>query len=287
MGKSEATLRAYRTDWAIFGTWCDRRRLEALPATPATVIEFVESQREAGLAVPTLRRRLAAIRARHQERGYGNPTDDPEVRAALAPGKRPGDERAPARKEALLPDRLAALLGAVPADTLEGVRDRALIMLGFAGAFRRSDLVAIRVDQLEWQREGVLVGVAGRRVPIVKGRVLCPVAALRAWLDASGIDAGPVFRSFTPRGDLRPGAMRPEMVARKLKRYARAAGFPPADVARLAAHSLRSGFVTAALANGADVFRVMEVSGHISAQTVRDYVRSAKPFFDHAGDGLL
>jgi site-specific recombinase XerD len=298
--RADATARAYATDWAIFGTWCDRTGREALPATPAVVCAFLQAQRRAGLAPATLRRRLAAIRARHLDRAYANPTDDESVRelvAAEAPAH--GSPAPPARrKDPLTTDRLAAIIDAVPSDTPLGLRDRALLLLGFAAALRRSDLVQVRAERLEWHRDGVIVSLAGprrggrragpeRRVPVARGRRLCPVQALRAWLDAAGIEAGPVFRSIAPGGALRETAMRPEMVTRKVKQYARAAGLPGRDVERLAGHSLRSGFVTAALANGADVFRVMEVTGHLSVQAVRGYLRSARPFYDHPGQGLL
>jgi len=184
------------------------------------------------------------------------------------------------------------MLQAIPADTLLGQRDRALLLLGFAGAFRRSELVALKVADLAFEPDGVRVLIrhskadqegGGQEIAIPRGTKMRPVAALRSWLDAASITAGPVFRSVNRHGKVGE-ALTPQVVALVVKRHADAAGLDP-DA--FAGHSLRSGFLTSAAEAGADVLRMMEVSRHRRVETVQGYVRRASLFKGHAGAGFL
>ena len=285
--RSEATARAYRTDFGIFRSWCHGRRRSPLPADPLTVVAFLEDQAGAGLSRATLARRVSAIRWAHLEAGHLTPTEHPEIRTALqeAAEARLAPERRPA--DPILPADLARMVEAIPDDVI-GLRDRALLLVGFAAALRRAELAALRIEDVRWPTGGLLIRVgAEREVPVVRGATLCPVAALRAWVDHLGSDEGPLWPRFARGGRPLPRGISSQEVWRRVKRYAEAAGFPPAKVHRLGAHSLRAGFVTAALRNGADVFRVMEVTGHVSPDTVRGYLRDGASFEEHPGEGLL
>jgi site-specific recombinase XerD len=154
--KSKATLAAYGSDWRIFDAWCIARGLDALPASAAAVAAFLADEATAGRRASTLGRRLAAIRYFHRAAGHDTPTSDEKVKAVLA-GIRRTIGAAPVRKRAATAD---IVLGMVPrGDTLRQLRDRAIILVGFAGAFRRSELVALDVADIEFTPEGALINI--------------------------------------------------------------------------------------------------------------------------------
>jgi integrase len=164
-------------------------------------------------------------------------------------------------------------------DGVKGIRDRAILLLGFAGAFRRSELVALDVDDVAECETGLRITIrhsktdqegAGATIAIVRGSIACPVAALRAWRDAAGITSGPLFRSIRKGGKV--GArLSAQSVADVVKAHAENVGLDPA---LFAGHSLRSGFITSAAKRGASIFKMMDVSRHRSVDTLRGYVRS-------------
>jgi site-specific recombinase XerD len=175
----------------------------------------------------------------------------------------------------------------------KGLRDCALLLLGFAGAFRRSELVALDVADLRFCDGGLLVTIRrsktdqeglGATIAIVPGWTACPIRAVSAWITAAKISDGPLFRPVTRTGKISNRQLSGRAVAEIVKKYARCAGLKAAD---FSGHSLRSGFVTSAAARGASIFKMMDVSRHKSVDTLRGYVRDAEIFRDHAGDGLL
>jgi integrase len=184
------------------------------------------------------------------------------------------------------------MLDACP-DTLKGKRDRALLALGFAGAFRRSELVALNVTDLAEVADGFRVTIrrsktdqegAGQEIAIPRGSRLRPVEAVQTWLAATGITAGPVFRPVAKGGRATAQALSANAVPDIVKGYAARIGLDPAA---FAGHSLRSGFLTSGAEAGASVFKLMEVSRHKSMDTLRGYVRRSDLFKDHAGGSFL
>ena len=289
--KAPATRRAYSSDVAQFASWCDKRGLVALPARPETVAVFLASQANDGVKAATLSRRVAAIRDAHHAQGLESPTHAERVKAIVR-GIRRTIGTAQAKKAPATAEVVLAMVQVAP-NTLRGLRDRALILLGFAGAFRRSELAGLAVSDLEEVGEGLRVTLrrsktdqegAGRVVPIPRGSVACPVAATRAWLDAAAISQGPVFRSLGKGGRVLPRALSTRSIGMIVQRYAKRLGLNPQE---FGGHSLRAGFLTSAAARGANLFRLMDQSGHKSVETVRGYVRRAEEFKDHAGAGLL
>jgi site-specific recombinase XerD len=162
--KSKATLAAYGSDWRIFDAWCIARGLDALPASAAAVAAFLADEATTGRRASTLGRRLAAIRYFHRAAGHDTPTSDEKVKAVLA-GIRRTIGAAPARKRAATSDMVIAM--SATGTSLRALRDRAVILLGFAGAFRRSELVALDVADFEEAPEGLLVAIRRR---LRKGR---------------------------------------------------------------------------------------------------------------------
>lgn len=288
--KAPSTRKAYGTDFRLFEVYCDGKGVGSLPASPETVAAYVAA--EAKTAKPsTIGRRVAAIRYAHKLAGLETPTDAEAVKATVR-GVRRTLGTAKVKKAPAVAAKLRGMVAA-PAAGVAGPRDRALLLLGFAGAFRRSELVALDVADVAPTDEGMLVTIrrgktdqegAGRSIAIPRGDVACPVEALRAWLDAAGIAAGPIFRPIGKGGTVRAARLTCRSVANIIKAYAGRAGF---DAATFSGHSLRSGFLTSAAANGASIFKMMDQSGHRSVDTLRGYVRDAEMFKDHAGAGLL
>jgi integrase len=222
--------------------------------------------------------------------GYPAPTDDECVKATMR-GIRRILGIAPRKKAPATADRILAMALAT-SDDLKGLRDRALLLIGFAGAFRRSELVALDVDDIEETELGFKVTIrhsktdqegAGQAIAIVRGSIACPVAALKAWLVTAEITAGAVFRSVKKGGKV-AGRLSAQSVADIVKAYAERVGLDPA---LFAGHSMRAGFLTSAAKRGASIFKMMDQSRHRSVDTLRGYVRDAELFKEHAGSGLL
>jgi integrase len=196
------------------------------------------------------------------------------------------------RKAPAVAGKMLGMVATAP-DKLAGMRDRALLLVGFGGALRRSELVALDVADIQETETGLLVKIrgsktdqerAGATIAIARGDVACPAKALREWLDAAGIEAGPIFRPIDKGGTVRASRLTCRSVANIVKAYAERAGF---DASLFSGHSLRAGFLTSAAGKGASIFKMMDVSRHKSVDTLRGYVRDAELFKDHAGAGLL
>ena len=208
--KADSTVRAYRSDVQVFQAWCARYGFRSLPASPEAVAGFLAHEAEAGRSASTIGRRLAAIRYGHKLAKAADPTDDEDVRATMKGIRRRIGRRARPRRPR--PRSTCCRCCCADPDTLTGKRDRALLALGFAGAFRRSELVALDVEDLREDPEGLRVMVRRSKVDqegrgfekaIPHGRFIRPVALVREWLDAAGITAGPVFRPVSRSGRVR------------------------------------------------------------------------------------
>jgi site-specific recombinase XerD len=289
--KAESTLRGYRSDWRDFCGWCETHSVSALPASPETVAAYI-AESTARLKVGSIQRRLNAIAAAHKAMGLESPTASAVVIATLQ-GIRRTLGTAPAQKAPALTDDIRAMVAATDAGLI-GLRDRALILLGFAGAFRRSELVALDVTDVAFSRDGLTVLLlrsktdqegAGRKVGVPYGAnpETCPVRVLQAWLETAGLADGPVFRSLNRHGRLCVGRLAPADVARVVKKLAERAGL---DAARYAGHSLRAGHATAAAISGASERSIMNQTGHRSVQMVRRYIRDGSLFRDNSAGKL-
>jgi integrase len=199
---------------------------------------------------------------------------------------------APQSKTPATADLIARMLTTCP-ETVIGRRDRALIAVGFAGAFRRSELLALEVRDVTEVDAGLRVTIrrsktdqdgAGQEIAIPRGTHVRPVEALRTWLAAAAISQGPLFRPVSKGGRVGAPPLGDDGFVRALKRHAAAAGLDPAG---FAGHSLRAGFLTTAAAAGADALKMAEVSRHKSLDTLRRYVRHSNLFKAHAGADFL
>lgn len=281
--RAENTKRAYRSDWADFNAWCNDRGLVALPASPVVVGTYLAARAET-LSVSTLRRRLISIAVAHRTAGHDSPTDQEPVPAVIAGIARTKGVRVEGKTPVLLDDlrRMLAILE----PGRRGIRDRALLLLGFATGSRRAELVALDVEDITMSTPGLTVFIRrsktdqlgeGRKIGVPFGRSeeTCPVLALAAWLEAAGLTTGPIFRAVDRAGRVGPKPLSAQMVRLVVLRTAKAAGIDPKN---LGAHSLRSGLVTSAVIGGASELAIMRQTGHASVAMVRRYTRDADLF---------
>jgi site-specific recombinase XerD len=282
--RAPATWHAYAVDLAHYAQWCELQELAPLPADDATVAGYLVAHIEQ-LSIATLRRRLAAIAVAHGVVGVPSPTDGEHVglvwkglRRAHEPG------RAPRRVDALETRGLAQLVAPLE-DTVMDHRDRALLVMGFAGALRRSELSALDLGDVDSSPERMLVTVrpngsrAERVVELPRGRRLetCPVRSWRTWVDVARLgDEGPAFRRMTKGGrSLRPERLGDRGVAEVVKRRTLDAGLDPT---LFSGHSLRAGFVTSAARAGVPGVSIARQTGHRSAAALAACVREDRPF---------
>lgn len=284
--RSAQTIRCYRGDWSDFEAWCGRNHLASLPAAPETVAMYISSL--AGVCkASTIQRRLSAISQIHQMNRHESPVRNEVVRSVMQ-GIRRTLGVAPEEKLPLLAADLREMVAAIPG-TAAGLRDRALLLLGFCGAFRRSELVGLNVEDLEFTGEGLVLWLRrsktdqegrGRRigVPALPSSDACPVRAVRAWIAHAAIESGPLFRPVTFAGRVASGRLSAYSVAVIVKKR-----LPPGkDATRFAGHSLRAGFVTSAASGGASPKAIMKQTGHRSLVTLMRYMRDATLFQGNA-----
>jgi integrase len=286
--KAPATRTAYRADWDHFAAWCRERGLPFLPATPETVALYL-----AALAAThkpaTLARRLTSINKAHQAAGLDAPgrMEKAAVGETLK-GIRRTVGVAQSGKRPLLTADIRKKLAGLPGGLL-GIRDRALLLVGFAGGFRRSELAALNAADISETDDGMLVNLRfsktdpegrGRKVALPHGSSTetCPVSALRVWMERAAITAGPVFRGVDRHGNVGRKGLHKDSIGMIVKRAARAAGFDPRSYA---GHSLRAGLATQAYLNGANEFSIMRQTGHRSVEMVRRYIRDIELFRDN------
>jgi site-specific recombinase XerD len=273
--KSDATRRAYASDWRHFESWCAARSADILPAAVETVAAYLAALADGGLKVSTINRRAAAITYAHRLRGVPPPTAAEPTKAVL---------RGIRRRVGVAVERKAPATGHAIARMIRraSVRDRAVLLLGFAAALRRSEIAALRVSDLERAPDGLIVHIrksktdqegAGHTVAVPHGGKLRPVEAVDAWLGQSGRIGDDSLFDCCGR-----------TVARIVKKHA---GLAKLDPQEFSGHSLRAGFITSALESGADLLRVMDVTRHREVQTLKAYDRRAKQFKDHAGRKFL
>jgi site-specific recombinase XerD len=293
MATSKSTLKAYKSDFAHFHEWCRAQRLPSLPAKPATVGAYCASMAESGHKISTIIRRLAAIAMLHRDRDFPSPTSlkFPQVGGVIQGIKRKKGVR-PEQKRALTTEELRRMVTALP-NTPHGLRDRALLLVGFAGGFRRSELAAIDFADVKDTDDGLTILIRrsktdqegeGRKIGIAYGSdpKTCPVRAYRRWIAAAQITQGPVFRHFHNR-TMGTKAITDRVVALVIKKAAERVGI---DAQSLAGHSLRSGLATTAARHGASEASIMKQTGHRSAAMVRRYIREGSLFHDNASGKL-
>jgi integrase len=304
LAKAANTRSAYRAAVRAWCAWCAHRSLPPLPASGPDVAAFLAAERRRGLAPATIDLRRAAIRYLHRAAGCAVPTDDACVSETIAGIRREAAGRGelPEKKVAATAAVIRRLLAAIP-DDLRGLRDRALILVGFAGALRRAELAFIRLEHLEKTPRGLRLTLPQTKgaqttavvVPLPYGETeLCPVRALDRWLSAAGVTAGPVFRRLwrarrnTPESPAPPRlgreALTPRAIAELIQARAVAAGFRRRE---LGGHSLKRGALTTGMERGIHPARLKRLGRHKSFDVLGEYLEFGDPFEGHPLGGVL
>jgi len=287
LSKSKNTIRAYKTDWSHFESWCLAHNQSALPATPEIVALYV-ADLSATHKPGTLTRRISAISQAHQIAGYETPARSAQVRLVMA-GIRRTKGTAQSAKTPVLVEDLRRMVAQLPKNLL-GIRDRALLLIGFSGAFRRSELVALDVADVAVTRDGIVIMIRrsktdqdgeGRKIGIPYGSnpATCPVRAFQDWQKDCGFIDGPLFRPVDRFSKVASIRLSGAAVAEVVKKYVKAAGLDERD---FAGHSLRSGLATSAAQAGASERSIMNQTGHRSVNMVRRYIRDGSLFRENA-----
>jgi integrase len=277
------TLRAYRTGWAHFETWCRGQNLPALPALPETVAGYLVSLAPTHVRA-TLSKRLSAIGQYHQLAGHPFSVKDPVIRHTLR-GIHRQHGRPAVRSAALTTVEIQKLVATCGPKAVD-VRDRALLLLGYAGALRRSELVGVQREHLTFTKDGLQLLIPRSKtdaagegaevgIPFGAKRETCPVRAMEAWLRLSGTAFGPVFRKVSMWQTVENRGLHPDAVRQILQRRAELAGLVVSGRERLSPHGLRAGFITEAYRAGARDEEIMQHTRHRDLKTMRGYVRRA------------
>ena len=300
--------RAYEGDWRAFESWCQSLGVSALPASVDTVLAYASelptaahSERHGrwagptdkmGYSAATIQRRMSTIGARHKAGGFDNPCAHPHV-VTLLKGIRREIGTAPLKRKAALTTDHLRRLRRIEDSSVRQIRDTALLLVGFAGGFRRSELCALNLEDLEWSDRTLTVLLkrsktdqtgAGRRVVLHAGSGLCPIAALRRWIEASGISSGPLFRAVRKGGKVGTTRLSTEAVSQVVKGYAAVCGL---DAARYGGHSLRVGHICTAILAGESDRNIMRVTGHKSPSMISRYWREDLESMQHNSSASL
>ena len=311
---AENTRIAYDKGWKRFFEYCQKQGFSSLPAKPESVVQFLieHATQPVGtkgkyLSMGSVAIYHSAINRKHIDAGLPSPTRAPEVINVLRGLKRLKG-MTPRQVKALREDQIESMIKECLSGgkTTLGLRDAAIIALGFAAALRRSEICNLRVEDIEIfessfsriaQKEQagskMLIHIRksktdqnsmGEKVAIPEGKRIKPIERVEKWLDASGIDSGYLFQTLKRGGGLRGNKLHHSDIPRIVKFYASQIGLDPSE---FAGHSLRAGFVTSAAAHHARLDKIMEVTRHRNPTTVMKYIRDADAFSDHAGERFL
>ncbi len=281
--KARNTRKAYAGDWEHFQTWCLEHSLNSLPTNPETVSLYVAYLAE-HMKPSTIQRHLASISVAHQAMGYESPTHSLLVRATVT-GIRRVKGGAVEKKSPVRVGHLIHLSDVLPKN-LQGVRDKAIFLVGYAGAFRRSELVSLDVEDVRFEPEGARITVRRSKtdqeglghtkdINHAAHSANCPVKALKKWMESAHIESGPLFRPVNRHGTALDSRLTPQSIALVVKRVMKALKMDPAQ---FSGHSLRAGFVTDAVKHGIQSQAIRRVTGHRSEATLSGYYREADMF---------
>lgn len=290
--KADATRRAYAGDVERWRAWAEAHGAQVLPAQPEAVAVYLAHLASEGRKVATIERALAGIAS--ASRAAGSWARGHAAIGAVMAGIKRTHGIAPQRKAALEVPQLRALVASLDVATLSGLRDRAVLLVGWFGAFRRSELAHLEVGDVQFVNEGIEVRLkrsktdkngagAVRGLPYAGDAACCPVRALRAYLEATGIENGALFRSINRHGQV-GDSLSDKGIARIVQGAAERAGL---DATTFGGHSLRAGFATAAARQGRSLDAIMRQTGHRSERVARGYIRHATLFTNNAAAGLL
>lgn len=282
---SDNTRKAYKADLAHYSAW------GGLIPSSAEIVASYLTVHAGALSIATLQRRLVSIAKAHTMQSHGDPVQSDLVKLTMR-GIRRVHGKPQSQVSPILKDDLTVMLSHVP-DTIKGHRDRALLLLGFCAALRRSELAAVRIEDLEFTAQGLILTLLrsktdqtgqGRKIGIPRGRGrICPVGLVGFWRKHFSEERGPLFRSVSKGGIIGQDALSDRAVADIIKHYASKAGLDPA---RYSGHSLRSGLATSAAQHGVSSWKIRQQTGHKSDTMLARYIRDGD-LFDGSAAGIF
>ena len=289
--KANNTLRAYKSDFKDFGAFCIKHGLNSLPSEPKIVSLYL-THLSKNSKISTLRRRLVSISMVHKLKGHYLDTKHPIVVENLMGIKRIKGSIQQGKKPILI-NHLKSIINVIDEKKMKEVkklRDKTIILIGFGGGFRRTELISINYEDLDIVPEGLKIIIRRSKtdqfgegmikgLPYFTNEKYCPVANLKKWLKISKINSGPIFRRFTKGSSLTEKRLTDQSVVLLMKEYLNLAGI---ENKNFAGHSLRSGFATVAAESGADERSIMAMTGHKTTQMVRRYIKEANLFKNNA-----
>ena len=292
--KASNTIRAYKSDFKDFGAFCVKNGFKPLPTEPKIVSLYLTHLSMKDVKMSTLRRRLVSIGVIHRLKGFYLDTKHPIIIENLMGIKRKKGSYQKGKKPILI-NHLKLIIEAIDKDIsdetgIRKLRDKTIILLGFAGGFRRIELISIDFEDLEFVSEGVKIFIRKSKtdqfgegmlkgLPYFDNQKFCPVWHLQKWLEVSKIKSGPIFKRFSKGLILGKNRLTDQSVALFLKKYLSRAGI---ENQNYSGHSLRSGFATVSAESGADERSIMAMTGHKTTQMVRRYIQEANLFKNNA-----
>lgn len=284
--KALSTINAYESDWNDFCDWCRYKKVSFFPATPETIVNYINDLADYA-RTSTIRRRISAISENFNAAGLSavNPCRDWIVRETLI-GLTRKKGSLQKGKTPIYWEELQEMISRMDLDTLTGIRDKAILLIGFMGAFRRSEIAGLNVEDIRKFPQGIIISITRSKtdqeqkgqqiaIPYIADTSMCAITALNAWTKESRITSGPLFRSVLKNGRPSQRRMNDKTINLIVKKYVSLIGLDPE---LYGAHSLRHGFATYAALNGVEERLIMKQTRHRSVEMVRHYINEADLF---------
>jgi len=290
--KANNTVRAYKSDFRDFGLFCVQNGLKSLPTEPKVVSLYLTHLSSKNIKMSTLKRRLVSIGVIHRLKGHYLDTKHPIIIENIIGIKRRKGSIQKGKKPLLI-NNLKTIINIIDEynkKDIKKIRDRTIILMGFSGGFRRSEIISLDYEDLDFVNEGLKINLKRSKtdqfglgsvkgLPYFDNNQYCPVRSLKRWIEISEIKSGPLFRRFLKNSNLSENRLTDQTVALLIKKYLKLAGI---DNKNYSGHSLRSGFATSAAESGAEERSIMAMTGHKSTEMVRRYIKEANLFKNNA-----
>ena len=290
--KANNTVRAYKSDFNDFELFCAQNGFKSLPSEPKIVSLYLTYLSTKEVKMSTLKRRLVSIGVIHKLKGHYLDTKHPSIIENIMGIKRRKGSIQKSKKPLLI-NNLKNIINVIDKEKKEEIkklRDRSIILIGFAGGFRRNEIVSLDYEDLDFVEEGLKISLKRSKtdqfgegsvkgLPYFDNSQYCPVVSMRKWIEVSKINSGPLFRRFIKGSKLSDNRLSDQTVALLIKDYLKIAGI---ESRHYSGHSLRSGFATSAAESGAEERSIMAMTGHKSTEMVRRYIKEANLFKNNA-----
>ena len=290
--KANNTIRAYKSDFKDFVLFCVQNGFKSLPSEPKIVSLYLTQLSTKDIKISTIKRRLVSIGVIHKLKGHYLDTKHPSIIENLMGIKRRKGVNQKGKKPLLINNlkKIINVIDEQQKEIIKKFRDRSIILIGFSGGFRRSEIVGLDYDDLEFVKEGLKINIKRSKtdqfgegtikgLPFFDNSEYCPVVSIQNWIEISKINSGPLFRRFSKGSNLTEKRLTDQTVALLIKNYLNLAGI---DSRNYSGHSLRSGFATTAAEAGVEERSIMAMTGHKSSEMVRRYIKDANLFKNNA-----